>query len=131
MRLHRHRNEISPKGDNIPTSHISSIVLSVQKSFCRRDLTSVSYPILLCWAIPRQLAIPPPKNKPLFIFFVSINLICLFSNNFPKQTAAQSILKAISNYFVTAMDSSLREIYFVLYDMDSIGVYTVELAKLE
>jgi len=52
-------------------------------------------------------------------------------NNFPKQTAAQTILKAISNYFVTAMSSSLKQIYFVLFDMESIGVYTMELAKLE
>eukprot|EP00112_Aurelia_sp_Birch-Aquarium-sp1_P021980 Seg6049.2 transcript_id=Seg6049.2/GoldUCD/mRNA.D3Y31 product="Core histone macro-H2A.1" protein_id=Seg6049.2/GoldUCD/D3Y31 len=53
------------------------------------------------------------------------------NNNFPKQTAAQTILKAISNYFVTVMSSSLKQIYFVLFDMDSIGVYTVELSKLE
>lgn len=53
------------------------------------------------------------------------------TNNFPKQTAAQTILKAISNYFVTVMSSSLKQIYFVLFDMDSIGVYTVELSKLE
>ncbi|KAK2160739.1 hypothetical protein LSH36_127g06062 [Paralvinella palmiformis] len=50
---------------------------------------------------------------------------------FPKQTAAQIILKAISNYFVTVMSSSLKQIYFVLYDMESIGVYTSELAKLD
>lgn len=52
-------------------------------------------------------------------------------NGFPKQTAAQTILKAISNYFVTVMSSSLKQIYFVLYDMESIGVYTLELARLE
>ncbi|XP_033754346.1 core histone macro-H2A.1-like isoform X2 [Pecten maximus] len=50
---------------------------------------------------------------------------------FPKQTAAQIILKAISNYFVTVMSSSLKQVYFVLYDMESIGVYTSELAKLD
>ncbi|XP_013383980.1 core histone macro-H2A.1 isoform X1 [Lingula anatina] len=50
---------------------------------------------------------------------------------FPKQTAAQIILKAINNYFVTVMSSSLKQIYFVLYDMESIGVYTSELAKLD
>lgn len=50
---------------------------------------------------------------------------------FPKQTAAQIILKTISNYFVTVVSSSLRQIYFVLYDMESIGVYTSELAKLD
>lgn len=50
---------------------------------------------------------------------------------FPKQTAAQIILKAISNYFVTVMSSSLKQIYFVLYDMESIGIYTSELAKLD
>ena len=57
-------------------------------------------------------------------------LFC-FSAGFPKQTAAQIILKAISNYFVTVMSSSLKQIYFVLYDMESIGIYTSELAKLD
>ncbi|XP_064600790.1 core histone macro-H2A.1-like isoform X2 [Liolophura sinensis] len=50
---------------------------------------------------------------------------------FPKQTAAQIILKAISNYFVSVMSSSLKQVYFVLYDMESIGIYTSELAKLD
>ena len=31
-----------------------------------------------------------------------------FSAGFPKQTAAQTILRAISNYFVTVMSSSLK-----------------------
>ena len=53
------------------------------------------------------------------------------SNDFPKQVAAQTILKAISNYFVTVMASSLKQIYFVLFDMESIGIYTTELAKLD
>jgi len=50
---------------------------------------------------------------------------------FPKHEAAQIIIKAISNYFVSAMASSLKHIYFVLYDMESIGIYTMELAKLD
>ncbi|KAG8229252.1 hypothetical protein J437_LFUL007176 [Ladona fulva] len=50
---------------------------------------------------------------------------------FPKQQAAQTILKAISNYFVNVMTSSLKQIYFVLKDMESIGIYTAELAKLD
>ncbi|XP_068706463.1 core histone macro-H2A.1-like isoform X1 [Montipora foliosa] len=53
------------------------------------------------------------------------------SNNFPKQTAAQTILKAISNYFVSVMASSLKQIYFVLSDAESIGCYTLELARLD
>lgn len=53
------------------------------------------------------------------------------TNNFPKQDAAQIILKSISNYFVTVMASSIKQIYFVLYDMESIGVYTTELARLD
>jgi len=52
-------------------------------------------------------------------------------NSFPKQAAAQTILKAISNYFVTVMSSPLRQVYFVLYDMESIGIYTIELARLD
>lgn len=52
-------------------------------------------------------------------------------NDFPKQVAAQTILKSISNYFVTVMSSPIKQIFFVLYDMESIGVYTTELARLD
>ncbi|KAK4315338.1 hypothetical protein Pmani_013429 [Petrolisthes manimaculis] len=50
---------------------------------------------------------------------------------FPKQQAAQIIVKCICNYFVNVMSTSLKQIYFVLYDMESIGAYTAELAKLD
>ncbi|XP_041362433.1 core histone macro-H2A.1-like isoform X1 [Gigantopelta aegis] len=50
---------------------------------------------------------------------------------FPKQAAAQIILRAISSYFTTVVTSSLKQIYFVLFDMESIAVYTSELARLD
>ncbi|XP_031557586.1 core histone macro-H2A.1-like [Actinia tenebrosa] len=50
---------------------------------------------------------------------------------FPKQHAAQATLKAINNYFVSAMATSIKQIYFVLQDMENIGIYTLELAKLD
>ncbi|XP_078509381.1 core histone macro-H2A.1 isoform X5 [Lissotriton helveticus] len=52
-------------------------------------------------------------------------------NGFPKQTAAQLILKAISTYFVSTMSSSIKTVYFVLFDSESIGIYVQEMAKLE
>ncbi|XP_019941669.1 core histone macro-H2A.1 isoform X3 [Paralichthys olivaceus] len=52
-------------------------------------------------------------------------------NGFPKQTAAQLILKAISSYFVSTMSSTIKTIYFVLFDSESIGIYVQEMAKLE
>ncbi|XP_068597602.1 core histone macro-H2A.2 isoform X1 [Brachionichthys hirsutus] len=52
-------------------------------------------------------------------------------NGFPKQTAAQLILKAISNHFVSGTSSSLKNIYFVLFDSESIGIYLQEMAKLD
>ncbi|XP_022111903.1 core histone macro-H2A.1-like [Acanthaster planci] len=52
-------------------------------------------------------------------------------NGFPKQTAAETILQTISKYFVTVMSSSLKQVFFVLYDQDSIDVYTRELSRLE
>ncbi|RXN24786.1 core histone macro [Labeo rohita] len=52
-------------------------------------------------------------------------------NGFPKQTAAQLILKAISNHFVSATTSSLKNIYFVLFDSESIGIYLQEMAKMD
>lgn len=51
-------------------------------------------------------------------------------NGFPKQTAAQLILKAISNYFVSVMASTIKQVYFVLYDQESVDIYTNELAKI-
>ncbi|XP_036429978.1 core histone macro-H2A.2 [Colossoma macropomum] len=52
-------------------------------------------------------------------------------NGFPKQTAAQVILKAISNHFVSATTSSLKNIYFVLFDSETIGIYLQEMAKMD
>ncbi|XP_034462372.1 core histone macro-H2A.1 isoform X2 [Hippoglossus hippoglossus] len=52
-------------------------------------------------------------------------------NGFPKQTAAQLILKAISSYFVSTMSSTIKTVYFVLFDSESIGIYVQEMAKLE
>ena len=66
----------------------------------------------------------------LHLYIWLIKTFC-FSGGFPKQQAAQTILRAISNYFVTVMSSSLKQIYFVLYDQESIAVYTSELANLD
>ncbi|XP_023700790.2 core histone macro-H2A.1 isoform X2 [Paramormyrops kingsleyae] len=52
-------------------------------------------------------------------------------NGFPKQTAAQVILKAISSYFMGTMSSSIKTVYFVLFDSESIGIYVQEMAKLD
>ena len=53
------------------------------------------------------------------------------SNNFPKQTSAQTILRCIRDYYSTATGCSVKQIYFVLFDMESIGIYTSELARLD
>uniref|UniRef100_A0A3Q2Z4M6 MacroH2A.2 histone n=2 Tax=Hippocampus comes TaxID=109280 RepID=A0A3Q2Z4M6_HIPCM len=52
-------------------------------------------------------------------------------HGFPKPTAAQLILKAISNHFVSSTNSSLKNIYFVVFDSESIGIYIQEMAKLD
>lgn len=65
-------------------------------------------------------------SRTWFSFFVSPT-----RNGFPKQTAAQLILKAISSYFVSTMSSSIKTVYFVLFDSESIGIYVQEMAKLD
>ncbi len=53
-------------------------------------------------------------------------------NSYPKQTAAQTILRCIKNYYAaTAQSSTVKQVFFVLYDMESIGIYTSELARLD
>ena len=54
-----------------------------------------------------------------------------FRNKLPKQATAEIILRAISDYFVSIMATSLKAVYFVLYDSESIGIYTSELARLD
>ncbi|KAL4239340.1 Core histone macro-H2A.1 [Mactra antiquata] len=63
----------------------------------------------------------------------SIAIPSISSGNagFPKQTAAQIILRAISNYFSSSMASSIKQVYFVLYDVESVSVYTTELQRLD
>lgn len=79
-------------------------------------------------AVRNTLTLADEKN----IKYIAFPSIGSGSNNsFPKQTAAQTILKAISNYFVSVMASSLKQIYFVLHDAESIGCYTLELARLD
>jgi O-acetyl-ADP-ribose deacetylase (regulator of RNase III) len=58
-------------------------------------------------------------------------LFCAFSAGFPKQTAAQIILQSIRNYFNTTATSSLKQIFFVLYDTESVNIYTSELGRLD
>jgi len=77
--------------------------------------------------IKNALTLADEKNVES-IAFPSVGSIL---NKFPKQNAAQTILKSISNYFVTVMSSPIKQIFFVLYDMESIGVYTTELARLD
>lgn len=48
-----------------------------------------------------------------------------------KASIVQTTLKTISDYFVTVMASSLRQIKFVMTKMEDIGTYTTELAKLD
>lgn len=56
------------------------------------------------------------------------SLIC--SAGWPKQLAAETILRAINRYFQTIMASSIKTVYFVLYDKESVDIYTSELKKL-
>ena len=52
-------------------------------------------------------------------------------NNFPKQTAAQCILQSIRGYFATSIASSVSTVSFVLFDKESVDVYTSELARMD
>lgn len=53
-----------------------------------------------------------------------------FSAGFPKQTAAQTILAALSKYFRQNATTNLQQVFFVLYDPESVTVYTTELQRM-
>ena len=52
------------------------------------------------------------------------------SAGFPKQTAAQTILAGLSKFFRQTTGSSLKQVFFVLYDPESVNVYTTELQRM-
>lgn len=62
---------------------------------------------------------------------VAIPSISSGNAGFPKQTAAQIILAAIRKYFSSTKNSSIRQVYFVLYDKESVNVYVTELGKID
>ncbi|CAF1080584.1 unnamed protein product [Rotaria sordida] len=49
---------------------------------------------------------------------------------FPKQTAAQTILAALSKYFRQTATTNIQQVFFVLYDAESVNVYTTELQRM-
>jgi len=49
---------------------------------------------------------------------------------FPKQTAAQTILAALSKYFRQTATTNLQQVFFVLFDAESVNVYTTELQRM-
>lgn len=53
------------------------------------------------------------------------------ANRFPKELAARIIMKSIKNYFISVMASSIKQVYFVLYDSESVGIYKAELGRLD
>ena len=53
------------------------------------------------------------------------------SNRFPKELAARLIMKGIKNYFVSVMSSSIKQVYFVLYDQETLNIYKAELGRLD
>ena len=53
------------------------------------------------------------------------------SNRFPKETAAKLIVKAIKAYFVSVMASNIKQVYFVLFDQETIDVYNAELSRID
>lgn len=82
-------------------------------------------------------ALPPPRAEgPVtpWVLGTQVTSALLFlrhRNCFPKQTAAQVTLKAISAHFDDSSASSLKNVYFLLFDSESIGIYVQEMAKLD
>lgn len=78
-------------------------------------------------AVENVLKLAEEKN----LKTVALPSISSGNAGFPKQTAAQIILQSIRNYFSTTTTSSLKQIFFVLYDTESVNIYTSELGRLD
>ncbi|CAF0768754.1 unnamed protein product [Adineta ricciae] len=61
---------------------------------------------------------------------VAIPSISSGNAGFPKQTAAQTILAALSKFFRQNATTKIQQVFFVLYDAESVNVYTTELQRM-
>ncbi|CAM2724991.1 unnamed protein product [Rotaria socialis] len=61
---------------------------------------------------------------------VAIPSVSSGNAGFPKQTAAQTILAGLSKYFRQTATTKLQQVFFVLYDAESVNVYTTELQRM-
>ncbi|PIK61858.1 putative core histone macro-H2A.1 [Apostichopus japonicus] len=73
------------------------------------------------------LALADEKN----LNTIAIPSVSSGQGGMPKQTAAETVLRSIKNYFISVMASSLKQVYFVLYDNESVNVFITELSKLD
>lgn len=78
-------------------------------------------------AVKNVLVMADEKN----LKSLALPLIGSGSKDAGKVDLVQTMLKTISDYFVTVMASSLRQINFVMTNMEDIGIHTSELAKLD
>ena len=65
-----------------------------------------------------------------FVLFIKKRNDLFLSAGFPKQTAAQTILAGLSKYFRQTATTNLQQVFFVLYDPESVNVYTTELQRM-
>ena len=65
------------------------------------------------------------------IIIIEIKRTFLSSAGFPKQTAAELILRTMGRYLRERPKSSLKQVYFVLFDEESVKVYISELERMQ
>ncbi|XP_052770003.1 core histone macro-H2A.1-like isoform X2 [Mya arenaria] len=132
-------NEFQDEIKALQSSHgsldVSEAAICPGKNFAAKFVIHVNSPgwgstncqQALDTAVKNVLKLAEEKN------LKSVALPSISSGNagFPKQTAAQLILRSISNYFSGSMASSIKQVYFVLYDVESVTVYTTELQRLD
>lgn len=106
-------------GGTLPCSH----VIHVHSPSWNDDdaISNLQKAVMSCLDLAEQ-------NEMATIAFPSI---ASGANSFPKQTSAQTILRYIRNYYSTLRDTYVQQIYFVLYDLESVGIYTSEMALLD
>ncbi|KAF0288528.1 Core histone macro-H2A.1 [Amphibalanus amphitrite] len=123
--LMKNHGPLAPCGATLsPTSHVPADWIIHVNGPTHSD-TNVEDK--LAKSVKNCLAVADQKN----LASIALPSIGSGRGGLEKSDAARIILKAIHDYFVNVMASSLKDVYFVLYDDESVRVYKDELAKLD
>jgi len=128
--LHRNHGKISVGGAAISDAGSAMLCSKIIHVYSPQwDSTNQAHSISELDKAVKNILTIADKNE---IETIALPSISSGNNGFPKQAAAETILRSINSYFREIKAAScIKQVNFVLFDAESVGIYVSELGKLD